>query len=168
MSADEAALSAEQVAHRNRIHAYGLVAGTMAVIAVAAILWFWLARDYPVLRYVFIAGAAPFAWYAGRLPMEAWLAADARCAACGVPYAVSETGREETLVAATPRRRESVVGRSISGPNEGKTLVRKESWTEERYQVVVTRACSECGDVRSTQSVRTIQANRTSDDVYRR
>src|SRR5690606_3723080 len=42
MSADEAALSAEQVAHRNRIHAYGLVAGTMAVIAVAAILWFWL------------------------------------------------------------------------------------------------------------------------------
>ena len=168
MSVDESRLSPDQISRRNQIHGYGLVAGVMAAAGVAAILWFWLARDYPLLRYVFMAGGAPFAYYAGRLPMEAWLSSAARCEACGAHYAVSETGKEETFLSATPRRRESVVGRSISGPNEGKTLVRKESWTEERYQVVVTHACSECGDVRREQSIRTVEANKTSDDIYRR
>ena len=167
MSAEDAQLDPAQVSRRNEIHGLGLVAGVLAAVAVGAILWFWLAAGYPVLRYVFIALSLPLSFLAGKLPTVAWLTASARCAACAAEYSVSEN-KEETFLSATPRRRESIVGRSISGANEGKSLVRKESWTEERYQVVVTRTCNACGDVRQTQSIRTRDTHKVSDDVYRR
>ncbi|WP_037082144.1 hypothetical protein [Pseudoxanthomonas sp. J35] len=168
MSAEDAQLSPEQVSRRNGIHAFATVVGVLVALAAGAVLWFWLAADYPVMRYVFIVAALPTAYLLGQWPTATWLAASARCAACGADYAVSETDKQETFLSATPRRRESVVGKSISGPNEGKTLVRKESWTEERYQVVVTRTCSACGDMRQKHSVRTVTTNKVSDDIYRR
>lgn len=168
MSAQDAQLAPGQLSCRARIKAYGVAAGVLAAVGIGAMLWFWLERDYPVLRYLFIALALPLSFLAGQWPMVAWLTASARCDACSAPYAVSESDKEETFLSATPRRRESVVGRSLSGPNEGKTLVRKESWTEERYQVVVSYACCVCGEVRQKHSIRTVKANRTSDDIYRR
>ncbi|WP_028919996.1 hypothetical protein [Pseudoxanthomonas suwonensis] len=168
MSAEDAQLSPEQVSRRNGIHAFAMVVGVLVALAVGAVLWFSLAGNYPVMRYVFIVAALPTAYLVGQWPTAVWLTASARCGACSAEYGVSQTGKEETFLSATPRRRESVVGRSISGPNEGKTLVRKESWTEERYQVVVTWTCSVCGDMRQKHSVRTSHTNKVSDDVYRR
>ncbi len=98
----------------------------------------------------------------------AWLASDVQCKQCGEAFAVSLANAEETFLSATPRKREQESGRSISGPNEGKRLITVTTWTEERYEVIKTYNCCCCGHCYQERSFKTVEANKNSDQIYRR
>lgn len=164
----DSSLTPEQLRKKQQIDGLATVVAVLAGAPLAALAWMYFSRELPWLRYFGTGGLALAGFFIAHVATSAALGARARCPDCSAMFSVSQTGREETFLSATPRRRESEVGRSLSGPNEGKRLIRKESWTEERYQVDVTRGCSACGASRTTRSTKTVKANRVSDDIYRR
>jgi len=164
----ESSLTPEQVGKKQQIEGLAMVVAVLVGGLVAVLAWMYFSRELPWLRYFGTGALALAGFFVAHVATAAVLGARARCPDCSAMFSVSQTGHEETFLSATPRRRESEVGRSLSGPNEGKRLIRKESWTEERYQVDVTRSCSACGASRTTRSNRTVKTNRVSDDIYRR
>lgn len=161
-------LTPEQLGKKQHIEGLAAVVAVATGGLVAVIAWMYFSRELPSLRYFGTGALALAGFFVAHVATAAVLGARARCRDCSAVFSVSETGREETFLSATPRRRESEVGRSLSGPNEGRRLIRKESWTEERYRVDVTRGCTACGMARTSSSTKTVKRNHVTDDVYRR
>lgn len=159
-------LTQEQISIKNHLNFLSIGAGAIAALIVGALIWFAYIDVYPTLGYVFVVLAGAAAFVVVKFGLMAWLASDAQCKQCGEVFAVSLADTEETFLSATPRKREQESGRSISGPNEGKRLITVTTWTEERYQVVKTHSC--CGHAYQEKSVKTVDANKNSDQIYRR
>lgn len=160
-------LTQEQESIKNHLNALSIGAGAVAGLVVGAFIWFAYIGAYPVLGYVFVALAGAAAFVAVKFGVMAWLSSSAQCKQCGEVFAVSVADTEETFLSATPRKREQESGRSISGPNEGKRLITVTTWTEERYQVLKTYSCCCCGHSYQEKSMKTVEANKNSDQIYR-
>lgn len=168
MSIDESKLSPEQLSKKNEIEGMAALISFAVALVICIFIWFYFGKNYPYLRYLFMAVSAPISFLVAYIPSVGIMSSGAKCEKCGESFCVSQTARDEKFLSATPRRRESEVGRSVSGPNEGKRIIRKESWTEERYEVTTTYTCSACGTSKVSKSIRTSDKNKHSDDVYRR
>jgi len=160
--------SPAQLALKAEIEAGGLFVGIISAALVGGLVWLMLRGSYPVLAWLCAAVAFPLAYATGSWVYKSVKSSAATCAACGAQFGITHVGRDESLISALPRKRQSEVGRMVSGPNEGKRIVRIESWTEERYRIVDTYACSVCNQVSRVESTETRDAGKVSDDVYRR
>lgn len=161
-------LTQQQISIKNHLNFLSIGAGALAALIVGVFVWFAYIDANPTLGYVFVALAGAVAFVVVKLGLMAWLASDAQCKQCNEVFAVSLVDTEETFLSATPRKREQESGRSISGPNEGKRLITVTTWTEERYQVVKSYSCCCCGHSYQEKSVKTVDANKNSDQIYRR
>lgn len=161
-------LAPEQVSIKNHLNVLSMGAGAIAALITGG--WVWLAymSVYPTMGYALVAMAGGAAFGAVKFVAMAWLSSNAQCKQCGQAFAVSVVDTEEKFLSATPRRREQETGRSISGPNEGRRLITITTWTEERYQVVKTYSCCCCGHGHQEKSFKTVEANKSSDQIYRR
>lgn len=168
MTIDESKLSPEQLAKKKEIEGTAALIGFAVALLVCIFIWFYFGKDYPYLRYLFIVVAAPISFFLGFAPSAGMMSSGAKCEKCGESFCVSQTDRDEKFLSATPRKREYESGRFVSGPNEGKRIIKKESWTEERYEVTTTYTCSACGDSRTSKSITTSEKNKHTDEVYRR
>jgi len=161
-------LTQEQVSIKNHLNFLSIGAGSIAALIVGGLVWFSYSDTHPILSYIFVALAGAGAFAVVRYGVMAWLASDAQCKQCGEAFAVSLANTDETFLSSTPRKREQETGRSISGPNEGKRLITVTTWTEERYEVVKTFSCCCCGHSYQERSFKTVEANKNSDQIYRR
>lgn len=168
MSEDDLGLTAEQQARKKQLELYSTLIGVAVAVVVSGVGWLLIREAYPYLRYFYFMGVGLGSFFLAYVASHWLMAASARCNQCSALYSVSMTDKQERYLSSTPRHREVEAGRSISGPNEGKRLIRKISWTETRYEVSKTYVCTSCGDTRVQRSTRTSKENEHSDDVYRR
>lgn len=161
-------LTQDQVSIKNHLNFLSIGAGAVAALVVGGLVWLSYSAAQSILSYIFVALAGAGSFVVVRFGVMAWLASDAQCKQCSEVFAVSLADTEETFLSATPRKREQESGRSISGPNEGKRLITVTTWTEERYQVIKTYRCCCCGHHYQEKSVKTVEANKNSDQIYRR
>ena len=143
---DDSSLSNEQRALKEAIESGAALTGVVCGLIAAVVVWLFTRNDFPVLTYVFVSLALPATYWIASVAYTWVKTDDAKCRVCGAAFSVSRIGREESLLAATPRKQEHAHGYVDGGKDDGKRLVVVETWTEERYEVLDSYRCSACED----------------------
>ena len=164
----DSSLSKEQRALKESIDGAAALIGVMCGLVAALIVWLLTRSEYPILTYVFVSVTLPATYWVASTVYTAIKTEDAKCKACGAAFSVSHIGREESLVAATPRKQEHAHGYVDGGKDDGKRLVVVETWTEERYEVLDSYQCHLCHDENTTKSYRTVRTGVKQNRTYRR
>ena len=165
---EDSSLSKEQRALKESIEGAAALAGVACGLVAALVVWLLTRNGYPILTYVFVSLTLPAIYWVASMVYTALKTEDAKCKACGAAFSVAHVGREESLVAATPRKQEHAHGHVDGGRDDGKRLVVVETWTEERYEVLDSYLCHACHNETANRSHRTVRAGVRQNRTYRR
>jgi hypothetical protein len=165
---EDSSLSKEQRALKESIEGGAALTGVICGLLAAFVVWLFTRADYPILTYVFVSVTLPIAYWLASIAYTAIKTADAKCDSCGAGFSVNHVGRNESLVAATPRKQEHAHGYVDGGKDDGKRLVVVETWTEERYEVLDSYRCSACSDERQAKTFKTVRSGMKQSRTYRR
>ena len=165
---EDSSLSKEQRALKESIEGGAALAGVACGLIAALVVWLFTRNGYPILTYVFVSLTLPATYWVASVVYTALKTEDAKCKACGTAFSVARVGRDESLVAATPRKQEHAHGHVHGGRDDGKRLVVVETWTEERYEVLDRYLCHACHNETATKSYRTVRAGVRQNRTYRR
>ena len=103
---EDLSLSKEQRALKESIEGGAALAGIACGLIAALVIWLLTRNGYPILTYVFVSLTLPATYWVASVVYTALKTEDAKCKACGAVFSVAHVGREESLVAATPRKQE--------------------------------------------------------------
>lgn len=165
---EDSSLSKEQRALKESIEGGAALAGVACGLIAALVVWLLTRNGYPILTYVFVSLTILATYWVASTVYTAIKTEDAKCKACGAAFSVAHVGREESLVAATPKKQEHAHGYVDGGKDDGKQLIVVETWTEERYEVLDSYLCHACNNENTTKSYRTVRAGVRQNRTYRR
>ena len=126
---EDSSLSKEQRALKESIEGGAALAGVACGLIAALVVWLLTRNGYPILTYVFVSLTILATYWVASTVYTAIKTEDAKCKACGAAFSVAHVGREESLVAATPKKQEHAHGYVDGGKDDGKQLIVVETWT---------------------------------------
>ena len=116
---EDSSLSKEQRALKESIEGGAAFTSVVCGLIAALVVWLLTRNDYPILTYVFVSLTILATYWVASTVYTAIKTEDAKCKACGAAFSVAHVGREESLVAATPKKQEHAHGYVDGGKDDG-------------------------------------------------
>ncbi|MDE2420902.1 MAG: hypothetical protein KGO49_06955 [Gammaproteobacteria bacterium] len=166
MKIDMENLSDEQTKIRNNIYLKSSIWSGLIVFVISIFVYFYFKNEYPIICYVLSILSFLILFPVVFMVIKTAEFHGVYCKNCNSPFSIALQDVDESLICSVPRQRSRVVGKSISGSNEGLNRVIHESWIEEKYEVLKTYTCICCSNSYIKKSNKTRETNKTSDEYY--